>query len=102
MITVVGNVRTCTVSFTGYSGTQHSVNVTADSLYEAALLGVRAICEQWGETPALSASIVIEVRSPSVTHQVCLRQIRQWVERTAASPKERITKDRLKVLLPEI
>ena len=43
----MGNVRTCTVSFTGYSGTQHSVDVTADSLYEAALLGVRAICEQW-------------------------------------------------------
>src|SRR5689334_10541563 len=93
----VGNLRTCTVAFTGYSGTKHTVDVTAESLYEAAVLGIRAISEQWGEIPAPAIGIVVEIRSPAVTHEVCLKQIRQWVDGTAASPKERIAKDRLRV-----
>jgi hypothetical protein len=35
-------VRTCTVSFIGLSGIRHSVDVTAESVYEAAALGVSA------------------------------------------------------------
>ena len=34
-------LRTCTVSFSGPSGIRHSVDVTADSVYEAAVLGHR-------------------------------------------------------------
>src|SRR2546429_9602426 len=33
-------LRACTVSFTGPSGIRHSVEVTAESLYEAAALGL--------------------------------------------------------------
>jgi hypothetical protein len=36
-------LRTCTVSFTGPSGIRHSVDVTAESSYEAAALGVWAL-----------------------------------------------------------
>ena len=32
--------RSCLVSFTGPTGIRHSVEVTADSLYEAAALGL--------------------------------------------------------------
>jgi hypothetical protein len=99
---LVGNVRTCTVSFTGPSGTRHTVNVTAESLYEAVLVGVRAISEHWGEGPTATARIAVEVRSPSVTHEVCLKQIRQWAEGTATSPKERLLKDSLKSLLIQL
>jgi hypothetical protein len=36
-------LRTCTVTFTGPSGVRHSVEVTAESIYEAAALGVSAL-----------------------------------------------------------
>ena len=36
-------LRTCTVSFSGPSGIRHSVDVTAESVYEAAALGVSAL-----------------------------------------------------------
>src|SRR5437763_595413 len=32
-------MKTCTVTFTGPSGVRHSVEVSADSLYEAAIVG---------------------------------------------------------------
>ena len=35
-----------------------------------------------------------------VEHQVTLRQIRQWVDTNAKSPREMIQKNRLKELLP--
>jgi hypothetical protein len=34
--------RTCTVSFTGHDGIRHSVNVQAETLYEAVVLAIRA------------------------------------------------------------
>ena len=40
-------LRTCTVSFTGPSGVRHSVEVTAESIYEAAALGVSALKNSW-------------------------------------------------------
>jgi hypothetical protein len=36
-------LRTCTVSFVGPSGVRHAVEVTAESVYEAAALGVSAL-----------------------------------------------------------
>ena len=37
--------RTCTVSFTGPDGIRHSVNVQAETLYEAVVLAIRAFRE---------------------------------------------------------
>jgi hypothetical protein len=36
-------LRTCTVSFSGPSGVRHSVDVTAESIYESAALAVSAL-----------------------------------------------------------
>jgi hypothetical protein len=42
-------IRTCTVSFTGPSGVRHLVEVTAESIYQAAALGVSALkSDGWG------------------------------------------------------
>jgi hypothetical protein len=89
-------VRACAVSFIGDAGVKHSAEVQAESLYEAALEGVRAISQQWGQEPGPLTPISVEVKPPPVTHNLTLRQIRQWIGTNAISPKDKLAKERLK------
>ena len=41
-------VRTCTVTFTDDRGSRHSVDIFADSLFEAAVLGIKLLRENGG------------------------------------------------------
>jgi hypothetical protein len=39
-----------------HSGVSHTAEVSAESLFEAAVLGVKAISQEWGQKPALMTS----------------------------------------------
>jgi hypothetical protein len=95
----VGNLRSCSVSFRDAAGVRHTAEVTAESLYEAAVLGMRAISEQWAQEPGIGTRLDIEVKSPPVRHEITVGQVRQWLESTCSSPRERLVKERLKGML---
>ena len=93
-------MKTCTVSFTAPSGVRHSVEVSADSLYEAAILGLTLLKQaDWVDPVALGTPLEIQVKNPETTHRVSLAQLRRWVDGTAVSPDETLRKRRLKELL---
>src|SRR5439155_11989308 len=55
-------LRTCTVTFTGPSGIRHSVEVTAESIYEAAALGVSALKDDgWADVIAPGTEFEVQV-----------------------------------------
>ena len=89
--------RTCRVSFVDEHGTKHSVEVVAETLYEAALCGLKAISETWAEQPGPRTPIRVSIVPPE--HIVTLTQIRQWLDTNPKSPREIIQKGRLKDLL---
>jgi hypothetical protein len=93
-------VRRCSVTFTDHRGSRHSVDVEAESLYEAAALALKALnaCE-WVEPIGPAARLEVEVRQATTRHQVTPAQVRRWSESSAVSPDERIRKDRVKSLL---
>jgi len=92
--------RTCTVSFRGPSGIRHSVDVTAESVYEAAALGVSALKGSgWAESMAPGTELEIQVREPPTCHRISVRQIHRWCDGVAVSPDETLKKRRLKQLL---
>jgi hypothetical protein len=91
-------VRTCTVAFTDPEGLRHAVTVQAETLYEAVVLAVRAFREH-DCAPGLASHLEVEARSPSVTHTVSMRKVREWLDGGAKSPSEKVTKERLKGLL---
>jgi hypothetical protein len=92
----------CTVSFTGPSGVGHSVEVSADSLYEAAIVGFNLLKRDgWVDPIAPGTRLDIQVRQPATTHSVSLAQLRRWVEGIAVSPDETLRKRRLKSLLAD-
>ena len=92
--------KTCTVSFTGPSGVCHSVDVSADSLYEAAIMGLDLLKRDgWVDPIAAGTQLEIDVRHPATRHRVSLAQLRRWVEGIAVSPDETLRKRRLKEML---
>ena len=92
----------CTVSFTGPSGVRHSVEVSADSLYEAGIVGFSLLKRDgWVDPIAPGTRLEIQVRYPATTHCVSLAQLRRWVEGIAVSPDETLKKRRLKTLLAD-
>ena len=93
-------LRTCTVSFRGPSGIRHSVDVTAESVYEAAALGVSALRRDgWADALALGTELEVQVREPPTCHRVTVHQIHRWCDGIASSPDETLKKRKLKQLL---
>jgi hypothetical protein len=72
--------RTCTVSFKGVSGIRHSVDVEAETLYEAAVLAVQRFRQDiWGEAVAPGTALEVEVREPGTKHSLTLQQVERWL-----------------------
>ena len=90
--------RTCTVSFTGSDGIRHSVNVQAETLYEAVVLAIRAFREH-DCAPGAGSQLDVEARNPGVTHTVNMAKVQAWLASSAKSPSDKIMKERLKGLL---
>jgi len=89
-------VALCIVSFVS-DGLRHTVEVQAESLYEAAALAIRTFREHNCE-PASATELEVEVRS-SVTHTITPKRLQTWLSGGARSPKEAVIKERLRSLL---
>jgi hypothetical protein len=93
--------RTCTVSFTGPSGVRRSVEVTAESIEEAAALDVFGAEEQRRgrrhRTGNRARGSCARAGYRSSAHRA--HQIRRWCDGVAVSPNETLKKRRLKQLL---
>jgi hypothetical protein len=93
-------VRTCSVAFTDARGIRHSVEVSAESLYEAAVLGVRRLNEDaWVERIGPATVLGIEAREPGTKHSVSLQQVERWLAGATTNPNEATKKARLKMML---
>jgi hypothetical protein len=90
--------RLCIVSFLDPDGIRHSVEIEAKSLYEAAVLAMSTFRHHDCQ-PGPASQLEIRVTSPSVTHTVTVKKVREWLEGGAKSPNEKVTKERLKGLL---
>lgn len=92
--------KAATVSFVDPGGIRHSVEVAAESLFEAAALGIaRLKRDGWTGTLGPATRLDVEVREPSVLHSVTVRQVQHWSESTAVTPSERLLKNKVKDLL---
>ena len=93
-------IRICAVSFADVRGIRHTVEVQAESLFEAALLAVRTFrVEPWIEHVGPATVLDIEVREPAAKHAITMMQVERWLEGASASPSEGVKKAKLKDLL---
>jgi hypothetical protein len=87
----------CIVSFVDFDGVRHSVEVEAEGLYEASVLGLCAFRKHELEPGGLT-QLEVEVRS-SVKHTLTVTKVREWLQRGVRTPKKAVLKERLRVLL---
>lgn len=67
-------------------GVEHSVEVSADSLYETFGRGLAALRDaDWaGEIGHGQTTVTVVVKQPEVEHKVRMRDFEAWLNRTAA------------------
>lgn len=77
-------------------GVAHTVEVSADSLFEAAALALRELRrEPWVAALPASAALDITVTPPAVQHSLPVRAVERWLRQPARSPEEKLRKARL-------
>ena len=92
--------RLCIVSFQSPSGIVHSVEVQAESLYEAAALGLaRLKRDGWIDGLGPATKLEIDARFPGTHHVVSVQQLQRWIDSTTDSPVEMLRKAKLKQFL---
>jgi len=92
--------KTCRVSFKDLEGVRHSVDVTADSVYEAAALALSSLSKAtWVDNVGPGTKLDVQIVEPGVTHMLLVAQLRQWLDGPARSPAEVLQKQKLKGLL---
>jgi hypothetical protein len=94
---ILRRMAACIVSFVDLDGIRHSVEVQAEGLYEASVLGLCAFRKHQLEPGALT-QLEVEVRS-TVIHTVTVTKVKEWLQRGVRSPKEAVLKERLRALL---
>src|SRR5437763_1349103 len=92
--------RACIVSFKDVRGITHSVEVMAESLFEAAVRGVKILRSgDWNDPPGQAAILEIHVSNPNAKHAVSLQQVARWLNGASSSPAESMKKRGLRKLL---
>ena len=94
-------LKACTVVVHDLNDIAHTLDVTAETLYEAvaqALAAVRG--HEWvGDIGRRLTSVTVKVRNPEVTHTVKIQDFENWLNRGRESPKETAMKARLRQIL---
>jgi hypothetical protein len=81
-------VFACLVSFTDSEGIRHAVNVTATSLYEAAVLAMAEFrrCEFAEALLGSATRLSVTVRAPATTHEITVGELNAWLKSGSKSP----------------
>jgi hypothetical protein len=94
-------LKTCRVSCLDLGEIEHTVEVTAGSLYEAVAQGLRIFRDnEWIESIGRGqTAISVKVKYPEIKHTVRVQDFERWLEASPRSPAELILKNRLRELL---
>jgi hypothetical protein len=90
-------LKSCTVTFRDLDGTGHSVDVSAETLMEAAGLALQAFRQApfIDPDPGPASRLEVEVKSPTVRHTVTVQQVYKWMESGSTDPRDGTKKKRI-------
>ena len=93
-------IRTCRVTSRDAHGIEHTIEVTAQSLFEAVAQALRVFREHdWSNDPSGSASVVVTIKPAEVEHRVRIKDFQSWLESAPKGPAEMALKRRLRDIL---
>jgi hypothetical protein len=78
----------------------HTVEVTAESLYEAVALGLRAIRgRDWVEGLRDQFKVDVSVSEIPVRHTVEMKEFNAWIARDGGAPRDLVQRKRARTIL---
>jgi len=94
-------IRSCKVNCFDARGVEHTVQVTAQSLYEAVAQALRVFRQDdWSESPSQGpTSVTVAVKQPEIEHKVRIKEFENWLESAPRSPAEMTLKSRLRGII---
>ena len=94
-------LRTCTVAVRDVRDVEHSIEVTAETLYEAIATALAALQkDNWvGEIGQGFTTVTVVVQQPPVKHEVKMKDFVSWLGRQGRSPAEVVLKQKLEKIL---
>jgi hypothetical protein len=97
-------LRTCIVAVRDLRDVEHSIEVTAETLYEAIATALAALQQDnWvGEISQGLATVTVIVQQPPVKHEVKMKDFVSWLGRQGRSPAEVILKQKLEKILGKV
>jgi hypothetical protein len=91
--------RVCVVQVIDDHGLEHRVKVRAESVYEAALLGLdRLERVGWESDGSTIGSVIVEVWEEPTRHVVQVKKLLNWLKAPGKFPPEEQRKAKLRVL----
>jgi hypothetical protein len=97
-------LRTCTIAVKDIRDVEHSIEVTAETLYEAIATALAALQQDnWVEEIGQGFTTVsVLVQQPPVKHEVKIKDFLSWLNRQGRSPAEIILKQKLERILGKV
>ena len=97
-------LRTCTVAVKDVRDVEHSVEVTAETLYEAIATALAALQQDnWvGEIGQGFTSVAVLVQQSPVKHEIKMKDFVSWLGRQGRSPAEVVLKQKLEKILGKV
>ncbi|HWO34723.1 MAG TPA: hypothetical protein VNO32_38515, partial [Candidatus Acidoferrum sp.] len=97
-------LRTCTVAVKDVRDVEHSIEVTAETLYEAIATALAALQQDnWvGEIGQGFTTVTVLVQQPPVKHEVRMKDFVSWLGRQGRSPAEVMLKQKLEKILGKV
>ena len=91
--------RSCCVSFIESEGITHSVEITASSLFEAAVVATAEFRRHgFADTTFGSATkLNVRVKGPEAAHVVSVGKVKAWLDRVGKSPHEQSGEEQIEV-----
>lgn len=89
-------MKQCIVSSIDFSGIRHSVEVQANSMYEAAAAALESFSEH-DCAPGVGSELEVQVRT-AVTHTIGIMKLREWAGQGGRSPRDVVLKQRMKAV----
>ena len=91
--------RVCVVKLTADHGVEHKVKVRAESVYEAALLGLKRLERVgWQSDGSTIGSVIVEVWEEPTRHVVQVKKLLSWLKAPGKFPPEEQRKAKLRKL----
>lgn len=91
--------RVCVVKLTDHHGVEHRVKVRAESVYEAALLGLNRLERMgWESDGSTIGSVIVKVWEEPTRHVVQVKKLLSWLKVPGKFPPEEQRKTKLRVL----